>query len=126
MRLKKIHGRSEREKEPGEQEVVFKSNIGVYVFKVKVFLSEYRFCVTMAVNGRCTEEMEAVTFRKSKKCEVINVIIHNAIKVEKALSQAPKSPVDVGKGPVIGLEMTESGMGMIELDVRDAEEQSFA
>lgn len=30
-----------REKEPEEQEVVFKSNIGVYVFKVKVFLCDH-------------------------------------------------------------------------------------
>lgn len=82
--------------------------------------------MTMEVNGRCMEEIEAVTFRKSKKCEVINVIIHNGIKVEKALSQAPKPPVDVGKGPIIGLEITESGMGMIELDVSDSEEPSFA
>lgn len=40
-----------RGREPGEQEVVFRVNAGVYVFKVKVFLSEYRFCVITEVNG---------------------------------------------------------------------------
>lgn len=62
-----------------------------------------------------------MTFRKSEKCEVINMVIHTGIKAEKT-----EPPVDVGKGPMIGLEMTESGMEVIELDGSDSEEQSFA
>lgn len=40
-----------RGREPDKQEVVFRVNAGVYVFKVKVFLSQHRFCVITEVNG---------------------------------------------------------------------------
>ena len=47
-----------------------------------------------------------MTFSKSRNKDMINVVIYSECGVEKALSLAPKPPVDVGKG-MVGLEMTK-------------------
>lgn len=58
MRLRKKYGRSEGEREKKYKKLHSESNTGVYVFRLKIFWGEYRFCMTVEVIGSCVGEME--------------------------------------------------------------------